>query len=118
MPTTDAQTVDLRAKEVNLIMYQGDDHGFTVTFPNTVVLTGTTAKWTIVDRAGATVLALQSGSGITLSGQVFTVTVTKAQSAAMVAERTMFHDFQWTDASNKDITVFGGSVVFSKQRTP
>lgn len=115
--TTDPQTIDLSPKEVNLILYQGDDRAFTVTFPNTVTVTGTTAKWQIKGRDGSTVLTLQSGTGISLAGQVFTVTVTKAQSTTMVPGRVMFHDFQWTDTATKEQTLFEGTVQFKPQRT-
>jgi len=111
------QTIDLSPPEANLILYQGDDRAFSVAFPNTVTVAGTTAKWQIKARDGSTVLTLQSGSGISLSGRVFTVTVTKAQSTALPTGRVMFHDFQWTDLSSKDVTLFTGTVQVKPQRT-
>lgn len=115
--TSDAQTIDLTPKEVNLLIYQGDSTAFTVTFPGSVPLVGTTGKMRIQRRDGTTVLTLTTGGGISLSGQVFTTTITKAQAAALPTGVMMPYDWQWTDASSNERTVVHGTVQAKKQIT-
>jgi len=115
--TSDAQTIDLTSKVVNLLIKQGDTKSFTVTFPDAISLTSSTAKMTIKRRGGTTVLTLQSGSGITRSGQVFTTSFTKAQTAALPVDVLLDYDWQWTDASGTEDTVIGGTIQVKKQTT-
>lgn len=115
--TTDAQTIEMTSKVVNLLLKQGDSKAFTVTFANSIDLTGSTAKMTIKRRDGTTVLTLQSGSGISRAGQVFTTTFTKAQTTAMPVDVLLDYDWQWTAASGNEDTVFGGTIQVKKQTT-
>lgn len=115
--TTDAETIDLRPKEVNLLLYQGDTTVFTVTFPVSVSMTGSTGKMRIQRLDGSTALTLTTGGGIVLSGQVFTTTITKTQAAALPTDVVMPYDWQWTDASNNERTVVQGTVRVQAQKT-
>lgn len=115
--TTDAQTIDLTSKVVNLLIKQGDSSAFTVTFPNSITVTGTTAKMMLKRRDGTAVLTLQSGSGITLAGQVFTTSFTKAQTAALPTEVLIVYDWQWTDGSGNETTLIEGVIQVKKQTT-
>lgn len=115
--TTDAQLIDLTPKRVQFLWQQGDDVTFTVTFPGTVSMTSSTAKMVIKRSNGDIALTLNMSSGITLAGQVFTVDVTKAQTAALPTEVTLYYDFQWTNASAKERTVVSGTIQVKPQIT-
>lgn len=115
--TSDAQTVDMTSKVVNLLIKQGDTKAFSVTFDNAITVAGSTAKMMIKRRDGTLLLTLQSGSGITRTGQVFTTTFTKAQTLALPVDVLLNYDWQWTDASSNEDTVFGGTIQVKKQTT-
>lgn len=115
--TSDAQTIEMTSKVVNLLIKQGDSRSFTVTFDNAITVTGSTAKMMIKRRDGTLLLTLQSGSGITRSGQVFTTSLTKAQTAALPIDVLLNYDWQWTDASSLEDTIFGGTIQVKKQTT-
>lgn len=115
--TSDAQTIDMTSKEVHLLIKQGDSKYFTVTFATGIDLTGSTAKMTIKRMDGTTALTLESGSGISRSGQVFTTTFTKAQTTAMPTGVLMLYDWQWTNSTGLEDSPFGGTIQFKKQYT-
>lgn len=115
--TTDAQTIRLTAKSVNFLLQQGDSKAFTITFPGSVSLSGATAKMMVKRMDGTLALTLQSGSGIELSGQVFTTSFTKAQTAALPVGVLLRYDWQWTNASNQEDTLIRGTIQVEKQIT-
>mgnify|MGYP001809818385 CR=1 FL=1 len=114
--TSDAQTIDLRPKEVNFLIYQGDDTSFTVTFPVSINTTGSSGTMKIKRRSGASVLTLALGSGITLSGQIFTTTITKTQAATLPTNMVLEYDWQFTNSAAIEQTVVVGTIQVKPQK--
>ncbi len=69
-------------------------------------LTGSTIKWRLY-RDAETILDKTEVSGITISGEVFTVTLSKIETAGLLG--TYFHESEVTDTTGKVSTVAHGS---------
>jgi hypothetical protein len=109
----------MTATSQNFSMYQGDDFTLTVTVKDAAGaaknLTGATIKWALhtTNKAAVPKLSKAIGTGIAVTdaaGGVFTVTIARADTAALKAG-AYYHEVEITDVASKRATVLTGKAT-------